>query len=56
MKDEKWMKHEICHVNQFKKYGVLNFIIKYLIESMRRGYHNNKYEIEASNAEEKDFS
>lgn len=52
LKDEKWVKHEMCHIDQFKKYRFLNFIIKYLAESMRNGYYNNKYEIEARNAEE----
>jgi hypothetical protein len=51
LKDEKWVKHEMCHISQFKKYGFLNFIFKYLAESMRNGYYNNKYEIEARNAE-----
>lgn len=52
LKDEKWVKHEMCHIDQFKQYGFLNFIIKYLAESMRNGYYNNKYEIEARNSEE----
>ena len=52
LKDTKWVKHEICHVNQFRKYGFLNFILKYLWESMRHGYFNNKYEVEARRAEE----
>lgn len=52
LKDEKWVKHEMCHIDQFKQYGFLNFISKYLAESMRNGYYNNKYEIEARNSEE----
>lgn len=51
LKDDKWVNHEMCHISQFKKYGFLNFIFKYLVESMRNGYYNNKYEIEARNAE-----
>ena len=51
LKDDKWVKHEMCHISQFKKYGFLNFIFKYLVESIRNGYYNNKYEIEARNAE-----
>lgn len=51
VKDEKWMRHELCHVDQFKKYGYLNFIFMYLWESLRKGYHNNKFEIEARQAE-----
>lgn len=51
LQDKKWVRHEMCHIAQFKKYGFLNFIFKYLAESRRNGYHNNKYEIEARNAE-----
>jgi hypothetical protein len=51
LKDTKWVKHEMCHINQFKKHGFLIFILKYLYESMRHGYYNNKYEREARNAE-----
>lgn len=56
LKDEKWVKHEMCHIAQFKKYGFVNFIFKYLVESMRTGYYNNKYEIEARSAEEIDIA
>ena len=51
LKDEKWVKHEMCHINQFKKYGFFNFILKYLWESMKVGYYKNKFEAEARNAE-----
>lgn len=51
LQDKNWVKHEICHINQFKKYGFLKFIIKYLWESARHGYYNNKYELEAREAE-----
>jgi len=51
LKDTKWVKHEICHINQFRKHGFLIFILKYLYESMRHGYYNNKYELEARKAE-----
>jgi len=51
LQNEKWVKHEICHLQQFKKHGRLIFIIKYLWESIHHGYYNNKYEIEARKAE-----
>jgi hypothetical protein len=51
LKDEKWVRHEMCHVQQFKKYGFFNFIIKYLWESWKVGYYNNKFEAEARKAE-----
>ncbi len=49
--NEKWVKHELCHVKQFQQNGYLPFIIKYLWESIRHGYYNNKYEVEARKAE-----
>jgi hypothetical protein len=52
LKDEKWLKHEMCHINQFKKYGFFTFIARYLWESMKVGYYENKFEAEARNAED----
>jgi hypothetical protein len=51
LKDEKWVRHEMCHIQQFKKYGFFNFIFKYLWESWKVGYYNNKFEVEARKAE-----
>lgn len=51
LRDEKWVKHELKHVEQFARHGFLPFIFKYVIETLRRGYHNNKYEVEAREAE-----
>lgn len=52
LQDERWVKHELCHVEQFKDHGYFIFIVKYLWESLRKGYYNNKYEKEAREAEE----
>lgn len=52
LNDAKWLKHELCHIAQFKQYGFFTFIIKYLWESLWHGYYNNKYEVEARKAEE----
>lgn len=51
LKDTKWVKHEKCHINQFKKYGFFSFMLMYIRESMKHGYYNNKFEAEARNAE-----
>lgn len=51
LQDEKWVKHELCHINQFKQHGYFGFIIKYVWESIRRGYYNNRFEAEARAAE-----
>jgi hypothetical protein len=49
--NERWLKHELCHVKQFQENGYLIFIAKYLWESIKHGYRNNKYEVEARDAE-----
>jgi uncharacterized protein DUF4157 len=49
--DRRWVKHELKHVEQFRRHGLLNFLWKYLLESVREGYHNNRFEKEARAAE-----
>jgi len=49
--DEQWVKHELCHIEQFERYGFLNFIVRYLWESYKKGYYNNRFEKEAREAE-----
>ncbi|MBS1755257.1 MAG: DUF4157 domain-containing protein [Ferruginibacter sp.] len=51
LKDERWLKHELCHIRQFKQHGYFLFIAKYLWESLRKGYYNNRFEAEARAAE-----
>ena len=51
LQNENWVKHELCHIRQFRQHGYLGFIAKYLWESIRRGYHNNRFEVEARAAE-----
>ncbi len=51
LKNERWLKHELCHIKQFKQYGFITFIVKYLWESIHKGYFNNKFEVEARRAE-----
>ncbi len=52
LNDERLMKHELCHVRQYQQHGYLGFLIKYLWQSYRKGYYNNKFEVEARAAEE----
>ena len=51
LKNDRWVKHELCHVRQFKQYGTVPFIFLYLWESLKKGYTNNKFEVEARAAE-----
>ncbi len=52
LKDERWLKHELCHIKQFAAHGYFLFVVKYLWESLRKGYYNNRFEVEARKAEE----
>lgn len=45
--DPEWVAHELVHIRQFRENGFLPFLAKYLIESARVGYYQNKYEVEA---------
>ena len=51
LEDNRWVKHELKHVEQYQQYGLIRFLWKYTIESIRRGYHNNRFEVEAREAE-----
>lgn len=46
-----WVRHEVCHVLQYKQFGFLNFLCRYLVEWVKVGYHANKYEAAARDAE-----
>ena len=49
--NEKWVKHELKHVEQYSQYGFFRFIFLYLQETIRNGYFNNRFEAEAREAE-----
>lgn len=51
LNDKRWLKHELCHIRQFKQHGYFIFIIKYVWESIKKGYYNNRFEAEARAAE-----
>ena len=42
-----WVAHELVHLRQYKEHGLLPFLWKYLLESARVGYYQNRYEVEA---------
>ena len=54
IKNQSWLKHEIAHVNQYEELGLIKFILFYLIESMIKGYANNRFEVEARKMENDD--
>lgn len=49
--NESWVKHELCHLRQFREHGHIAFVFKYLADWVKNGYYNNKYEVEARAAE-----
>ena len=51
LENKNWLLHELKHIEQFQRYGFIRFIFLYTWESIRNGYANNKYEIEARAAE-----
>lgn len=53
LQNEKWVKHELCHIRQYQQHGYWSFILKYLWESLQKGYYNNRFEVEAREAENK---
>ena len=52
LQNKKWVKHELKHIEQYRQHGYFVFLAKYVWESIRHGYYNNKFEIEAREAEE----
>lgn len=53
LKNERWVKHELCHVEQYRRLGFMRFIVLYLWDWMHKGYYNNRFEKEAREAEKK---
>ncbi|MDA3615149.1 eCIS core domain-containing protein [Polluticaenibacter yanchengensis] len=52
LKNERWLKHELKHVQQYEENGIIKFWGLYLLESVKNGYYNNKFEKEARAAED----
>jgi hypothetical protein len=51
IENKRWLAHELKHIDQYAQYGTIRFLWLYLKESMLKGYHQNKYEVEARGAE-----
>ncbi len=51
LQNNRWLKHELKHVEQYKKFGTFGFLARYLWYSLKYGYYKNPLEIEARNAE-----
>jgi hypothetical protein len=53
--NKKWLRHELAHIKQFRQHGYLPFLLKYIVESIKNGYYNNKFEKEVRAAEDNEF-
>ena len=53
LQNKRWLLHEMEHIRQYQQWGFCRFLFYYLVESIRNGYHNNRFEIEARMAERK---
>lgn len=53
--NKRWLSHEIEHIRQYRRYGIIRFITMYLIETAKKGYRNNKFEVAARAAERDDY-
>jgi hypothetical protein len=53
LRNKRWVRHELAHIKQYQKLGVIRFIFFYLLESFNKGYQNNRFEIDAR-AKERD--
>ena len=48
-----WLSHELVHIAQYKRYGTIPFLVRYLWFSIRYGYYENPLEKEARSAEQR---
>ena len=51
LQNRRWLRHELAHVKQFNDLGFFTFLWLYLLESIKKGYRMNRFEIEARAAE-----
>ena len=51
LRNKKWVRHEVAHVKQYAKLGMLRFIFFYLLETFNKGYENNRFEVDARRKE-----
>lgn len=55
LSDERWLRHELKHIEQYQQLGFWKFILKYFWWSIKYGYYNNPLEIEARLAEADEY-
>ncbi len=55
LNNQRWVRHEVAHVKQYLELGLLPFLALYLLETLKKGYQNNRFEVDARQ-KEKDAS
>lgn len=55
LQDFKVIAHECQHIKQIDDLGIIKFTYCYLKETFKKGYRNNKYEVEARAARLQNF-
>jgi len=51
LNNEKWLRHELKHIEQYERLGLVRFIATYLWQTLKVGYYNCGLECEAREAE-----
>ncbi|WP_008586641.1 DUF4157 domain-containing protein [Niabella soli] len=51
LEDERWLRHELKHIEQYERYGLWGFLFRYILQTMRYGYYDCPIEREARAAE-----
>jgi len=51
LKNTRWVRHEVAHVKQYARLGLVRFVVLYLLESFNKGYENNRFEVDARQKE-----
>lgn len=51
LNDRCWVRHEVAHVKQCLELGLLRFLALYLVETFKKGYYNNRFEVDARQKE-----
>lgn len=54
LNNRSWLLHELAHVHQYQELGFVNFLLRYLWESAKNGYYNNRFEKRARSMENSD--
>ena len=52
IRNQRWLRHELKHVEQYNQLGFFVFLFKYISYSIRFGYYRNPLEVEARLAED----